>query len=110
MPLSSTQGTCIIGCRDSSDWRILVTRHPRVESAHYFVMDQWQVEELAKVRRKVRVKIVTDGLSSEVLARCFVEHAPSVEQALASSLAEYGPEATIAVIPKGPYVLQTLLG
>ena len=56
------------------------------------------------------MKIVTDGLSSEVLGRCFVEHAPSVEQALASSLAEYGPEATIAVIPKGPYVLPTLMG
>ena len=82
----------------------------RILDKDYFVMDQWQVEELAKVRRKARVKIVTDGLSSEVLARCFVEHAPSVEQALASSLAEYGPEATIAVIPKGPYVLPTLMG
>ena len=82
----------------------------RILDKDYFVMDQWQVEELAKVRRKVRVKIVTDGLSSEVLARCFVEHAPSVEQALASSLAEYGPEATIAVIPTGPYILPTLMG
>jgi len=82
----------------------------RILDKDYFVMDQWQVEELAKVRRKARVKIVTDGLSSEVLGRCFVEHAPSVEQALASSLAEYGPEATIAVIPKGPYVLPTLMG
>ena len=31
-------------------------------------MDQWQVEELAKVRRKARVKIVSDGLPAEVLA------------------------------------------
>ena len=29
----------------------------------------------------------------------------SVEQAVADSLAEYGPTAKIAVIPKGPYVL-----
>ena len=82
----------------------------RILDKDYFVMDQWQVEELAKVRRKARVKIVSDGLSPEVLTRCFVEHAPTVEQALASSLAEYGPEATIAVIPKGPYVLPTLRG
>ncbi len=80
----------------------------RILGKDYFVMDQWQVEELAKVRRKARVKVVSDGLSPEILARCFVEHAPSVEQAVASSLAEYGPEATIAVIPKGPYVLPTL--
>ena len=56
------------------------------------------------------MKIVSDGLPPETLARCFVEPAPSVEEALASSLAEYGPEARIAVIPKGPYVLPTLMG
>jgi nickel-dependent lactate racemase len=81
----------------------------RILDKDYFVMDQWQVEELAKVRRKARVKVVSHGLSPEILGRCFVEHAPRVEQALATSLAEYGPEATIAVIPKGPYVLPTLM-
>jgi hypothetical protein len=34
-----------------------------------------------------------------------VEPAPSIEEAVAASLAEYGPKAKIAVIPKGPYVL-----
>jgi len=75
----------------------------------YFVMDQWQLEELAKVRRKVRVKMVSDGLSPEVLADCFVETAASVEIAVAESLAEYGPDAQVAIIPKGPYVLPTLV-
>jgi hypothetical protein len=28
-----------------------------------------------------------------------------VETAVAESLAQYGPEATIAVLPKGPYVI-----
>ena len=77
----------------------------RILGKDYFVMDQWQLEELAKVRRKARVKIVSDGLSAEVLSACFVEPAPSVESAVADSLAEYGPEARVAVIPKGPYVL-----
>jgi nickel-dependent lactate racemase len=81
----------------------------RILGEDYFVMDQWQVEELAKVRRKARVKIVSDGLPPEVLSSCFVEPAPSVEAALAESLAEYGPEAQVAVIPKGPYVLPTLI-
>src|SRR5262249_20785829 len=74
----------------------------------YFVMDQWQVEGLAKGRRRARVKGVNDGLPPQVLSSCFVEPAPSVEAALAESLAEYGPEARVAVIPKGPYVLPTL--
>jgi lactate racemase len=77
----------------------------RILGKDYFVMDQWQLEELAKVRRKAKVKIVSDGLSPDVLSGLFVEAAPTVESAVADSLAEYGPAAKIAVIPKGPYVL-----
>jgi hypothetical protein len=51
------------------------------------------------------VKIVSDGLPAETLQRLFVESAPSIEQAVADSLVEYGDDATMAVIPKGPYVL-----
>ncbi len=77
----------------------------RILGKDYFVLDQWQLEELAKVRRKAKVKVVSHGLPAETINRLFVESAPSVEQAVADSLAEYGPTAKIAVIPKGPYVL-----
>lgn len=80
----------------------------RITETDYFVMDQWQMEELAKVRRKARVKMVSHGLPRATLDRLFVESAASVEAAVADSLAEYGPAATIAVIPKGPYVLAQL--
>ena len=82
----------------------------RILGKEYFVLDQWQLEELAKVRRKARVKFVTDGLPAETLAGLFVEPAATVEGAVADSIAEYGPEATLAVIPKGPYVLPTIAG
>ncbi len=68
-------------------------------------MDEWQLVMLKKVLAHCRVKVVTKGLSPEVLKRCRVEPAPSVEAAVAESLAGYGPSATLAVIPKGPYVL-----
>jgi nickel-dependent lactate racemase len=77
----------------------------RILGKDYFVLDQWQLEELAKVRRKAKVKVVSHGLPAATIDRLFVESAPSVEQAVADSLAEYGPAAKIAVIPKGPYVL-----
>ncbi len=77
----------------------------RILGKDYFLMDQWQLEELAKVRRKAKVKIVSDGLSSETLKGLFVEAAPTIESAVAASLNEYGPSAKMAVIPKGPYVL-----
>ncbi len=75
-----------------------------------FVMDQWQLEELAKVRRHAKVRVVSDGLPAETLAGLFVDPAPTVESAVADALAEYGPRATIAVIPEGPYVLAEVAG
>ena len=68
-------------------------------------MDEWQLLMLSKVLERAKVKVVSDGLPPETLRRCNVEPATSVEQAVADSLAEYGPGAKVAVIPKGPYVL-----
>jgi lactate racemase len=67
-------------------------------------LDQWQLEKLATVRRKAQVKVVTDGLSPMTINGLFVEHVATVEQAVADALRDRGPGATIAVIPKGPYV------
>jgi nickel-dependent lactate racemase len=80
----------------------------RILGTDYFVMDQWQLEKSSKVVERCKVKVVTGGLSADELRRCSVEPAPSVEQAVADSLAEYGPSARVAVIPKGPYVLPYL--
>ncbi len=77
----------------------------RILGRDYFVMDQWQVEELAKVRRKANVTLVSDGVSGDELQRLFVDAADSVEQAIDNALKRHGPKATMAVIPKGPYVL-----
>ncbi|MBQ17219.1 MAG: hypothetical protein CMJ65_08845 [Planctomycetaceae bacterium] len=77
----------------------------RILGKDYFVMDQWQLEELAKVLRKARVTYVSDGLPAGRLSELFVETADSVETAVAEALVEFGEDARIAVIPKGPYVL-----
>lgn len=122
LPIVKQGGTIILAARldegiGSPEFAGLFREHPTLEGfmerilgTDYFVMDQWQLEELAKVRRKARVKYVSDGLAPEVLAGLFVEPAPSVEAALADALAEHGPNAQVAVIPKGPYVLPTLAG
>lgn len=117
MPIVKQGGTIIVAASmtegiGSAPFQQLFREHATLEDfierilgKDYFVMDQWQLEELAKVRRKARVKMVSHSQGPDVLNRLFVESAPSVEQAVAESLAEYGPDATIAVIPKGPYVL-----
>jgi nickel-dependent lactate racemase len=117
LPIVKQGGTIIIAASltegiGSPEFQSLFREHAslpafmeRILGKDYFVMDQWQLEEMAKVCRKARVKIVSDGLPAETLNRLFVEAVPSVEKAVADSLAEYGAAATIAVIPKGPYVL-----
>lgn len=82
----------------------------RILGKDYFVMDQWQLEELAKVVERCKVKVVSNGMAPETLRRCYVEPVATVEKAVADSLAEYGPKARVAVIPKGPYVLPVVAG
>lgn len=117
LPIVKQGGTIIVAASltegiGSPEFQQLFVEHASLElfverilGNDYFVLDQWQLEELAKVRRKAKVKMVSDGLPPATLNGLFVESAASVELAVAESLAEYGPEATIAVIPKGPYVL-----
>jgi nickel-dependent lactate racemase len=117
LPIVKPGGTIVLAARISegiggAEFRRIFQENPTLEGftqrilgKEYFVMDQWQLEELAKVRRRACVKLVTDGLTPDEVRQCYVEPAPSVEVAVRESLAEYGPAARVAVIPKGPYVL-----
>ncbi|HEV8062416.1 MAG TPA: nickel-dependent lactate racemase [Gemmataceae bacterium] len=117
LPIVKRGGTIILAASlsegvGSPEFQHLIRDNPdlrefkkRILGKDYFVMDQWQLEELAKVTERCRVKVVSQGISADSLRQCHVEPAASVEQALADSLREYGPNARYAVIPKGPYVL-----
>jgi nickel-dependent lactate racemase len=117
LPIVKRGGTIIMAASlseglGSPEFRRLLADTPdlnvfkqRILGKDYFVMDQWQLEELAKVVAHCRVKVVSDGVPAEALRRCFVEPVPTVERGVADSIAEYGPQTRIAVIPRGPYVL-----
>jgi nickel-dependent lactate racemase len=116
-PIVKPGGTVILAAEisegiGSPEFRRIFEENPsldefmdRIMGGDYFRMDQWQLEEMAKVRRKARIVVVTRGLSPEQLSRLFVESAPTVEEAVADCLRRYGPDATIAVMPKGPYLV-----
>ncbi len=74
----------------------------------YFVVDQWQFEELAKVLRKADVYLFAKGVSQEDCQRMIPTCIASVEEGIDMALERHGPDATIAVIPKGPYILAKL--
>jgi len=74
-------------------------------AADHCAMDEWQLVMLKKVLRFCKVKVVSGAPFADVLRQCGVEPVATVEEAVAASLAEYGPHAQLAVVPKGPYVL-----
>lgn len=71
----------------------------------YFVVDQWQYEELVKVLRKGDVILVADKLSDADKQAMLPACVDSVETAISMCLQKYGADCKIAVIPKGPYIL-----
>jgi nickel-dependent lactate racemase len=117
LPIVKRGGTIILAASlseglGSPEFQHLMADNPdlkgfkeRILGKDYFVMDQWQLEELAKVVERCKVKVVSHGLPAETLRRCYVEPAATVEQAVADCVAAYGPATRIGVIPKGPYVL-----
>ena len=98
----------IAGATDTLPW----ARQGRAGDVHVpVVIDVSKVAELqgyevSDDRVRLGANLVLQRfLSDDTLKGLFVDVAPSVEQALADAVVEYGENARIAVIPKGPYVL-----
>lgn len=82
----------------------------RLQDPDFFVIDQWQLQEMCKVMRKARIVFASAAIHAEYAGRLLVQTAPSAQEALDEALARHGDGATVAVIPKGPYVLTCLEG
>ena len=117
LPIVAEGGTIIIVARceegigsDDFERLLLDTQSAeaffkQLEDSDFFVIDQWQLQKLCQVLQKARVTLVSEGVGPDYHGRVLVDHAPTVEAALESALARYGQKASIAVVPKGPYVL-----
>ncbi len=122
LPAVKPGGTIILAASmsegiGSDDFRRILDEHDSLEqfmehirSPDYFVRDQWQLQKLAHVTRKAKVKVFTTGIDSSTLRGCFVEPVTDINGAIADTLAEYGKDAVCAVIPQGPYVLPKVRG
>ncbi len=76
-----------------------------IQQPDVFTIDQWEIEELVKALKKGRVYLHTDGLREDEIRDCLVEPVSSVEDGIARALKHHGAKATIAVVPRGPYVI-----
>jgi nickel-dependent lactate racemase len=72
---------------------------------HPVETDQWQLQECVKATDTADVVVVTSGIHDAQKQRLFVQSALSVEEAIERGLQKLGRDASIAVIPKGPYTL-----
>jgi len=71
-------------------------------------IDQWQIEEYAKVLRKAEVSVFSDGVNPQTWKKCWADPLSSVEQGIKAALSRHGPAARIAILPQGPYVMASL--
>lgn len=118
LPILKPGGTIIIAssCSEgvgSEEFRNLLYKSESLEMAVQrmydpanFIIDQWEVEELAKVYKKAKdVYLYTDGLSEEEIRRCFAKPVGDLEKTIMNVLENYGKEAKLAVISEGPYII-----
>ncbi|HID10655.1 MAG TPA: nickel-dependent lactate racemase, partial [Candidatus Latescibacteria bacterium] len=75
----------------------------------FFVVDQWQAEELCRALRRAEAFFFSDGVDPGDV-QTWVRPFPSLEEALAEAFRKHGPSAKLAVIPEGPYVLPVIRG
>ncbi len=71
-------------------------------------IDQWALHQLEKVLRGRKIYNYSTGIPPAQQRQLFVEPVSSVEAGLEQALTEHGPDATVAVIPEGPYVMPCL--
>ena len=74
-------------------------------SAHPVEIDQWQLEECAKAARHAEVVLVSPTIARDHGDRLFIRTAERVEDALGEGFKRLGADASVAVIPTGPYTL-----
>jgi nickel-dependent lactate racemase len=82
----------------------------RLDDPSFFAIDQWMVQSLCQALRRARVLLYSDGLSHETQRELFVEPVRSPEEGVSRALRRAGPEARVAVLPQGPYVLASVGG
>jgi lactate racemase len=79
-----------------------------VYSDDFELYDQWEAQLQALLQLKARIFIKSGCLSDEEITGMLYTPCHSVEDLVSDLLAEYGPEARIAVLPEGPQTIPYL--
>jgi nickel-dependent lactate racemase len=107
-------GACAEGC-GSPEFTSLLGAHK--DPASYLgalegapvTVDQWQLEKLALVARRVGIYYCVPGLAEELRSQLWGQAFHKLETAVDALLEGLPPGARVAVIPEGPYILAKVL-
>jgi nickel-dependent lactate racemase len=81
-----------------------------INSPDFKMFDQWQAQVQAIIQLKARVFLKSGYLSETQVREAMLEPVlnGSIEETVEQLLAEYGPQATICVLPQGPQTVPYL--
>ena len=79
----------------------------KICESNYFKIDQWELEELVKARKKAEIYLYSEFISGDKydIHAGTLKIVKSVKEAIDIGLRKYGKDAKITVIPQGPYVI-----
>ena len=119
MPAVRPGGTILVvsGCREglgSEDFRSTLARFDGFDAFRkailaerdpYFQIDQWQHEQMSHASGRADVVLAQSLLTPADRGRLWIDSTDDFAAGLGRALDKHGPDATIAVLPEGPYVL-----
>jgi nickel-dependent lactate racemase len=71
----------------------------------FLKQDQWQAQIQALIQLKADVYVRTDNLTTEQIKMALFQPSYSIEDTVTELLGEYGPGASICVLPEGPQTI-----
>jgi len=82
----------------------------KINDPEFFVLDQWELEMLAKVREKAEIYLFSECISSRNIniPESTLVNIESIEDTIQKGFGRYGSNATISVIPEGPYTIPVI--
>lgn len=81
-----------------------------IRAPGFLMQDQWEAQVQAQIQLKADVYVKTSYLSDEQIREALLLPCYSIEETLAWLLDEYGPQATVCVLPEGPQTVPYVAG
>lgn len=118
-PIVRRGGTILIATRceeqaGSPEFTRLLERAESVEKFFEMIrrpgfleVDQWIAQEMYQLLREKRIALYSEGLTAEQIARYLLEPVADL-QGYVNGFLKRSPNARVAVIPEGPYVITRL--